>query len=88
MGIRIISYSHVEDMNMKTIICFGDTNTWGVDPRTDTRLDFEKRWTGILTKELQNEYRVIEEGQAGRTILSDDPVEPYKRVSVFNAVLR
>ena len=78
MGIRIISYSHVEDMNMKTIICFGDTNTWGVDPRTDTRLDFEKRWTGILTKELQNEYRVIEEGQAGRTILSDDPVEPYK----------
>lgn len=63
---------------MKTIICFGDTNTWGVDPRTDTRLDFEQRWTGILTRELEGEYRVIEEGQAGRTILSDDPVEPYK----------
>ena len=39
MGIRIISYSHVEEMNMKTIICFGDTNTWGVDPRTDTKMD-------------------------------------------------
>lgn len=63
---------------MKTMICFGDTNTWGVDPRTDTRLDFDKRWTGILTNELRDEYRVIEEGQAGRTILSDDPVEPHK----------
>lgn len=63
---------------MRTVICFGDTNTWGVDPRTDTRLNFEERWTGILTKELAGEYRVIEEGQAGRTILSDDPVEPYK----------
>lgn len=63
---------------MKTIVCFGDTNTWGVDPKTDGRLPFERRWTGILTKELAPEYRVIEEGQPGRTILCDDPVEKYK----------
>lgn len=63
---------------MKTIVCFGDTNTWGVDPKTDCRLPFEKRWTGILTKELMQEYRVLEEGQAGRTILCNDPVEKYK----------
>lgn len=63
---------------MKTIVCFGDTNTWGVDPKTDTRLPFERRWTGILTKELASEYRVLEEGQAGRTIICNDPVEKYK----------
>lgn len=63
---------------MKTIICFGDTNTWGVNPETDQRLPFEKRWTGILTKELEKEYRVIEEGQAGRTTVCEDPIEKYK----------
>lgn len=63
---------------MKTIICFGDTNTWGVNPQTDQRLEFNRRWTGILTDLLKDKYRVIEEGQAGRTIISDDPVEPYK----------
>lgn len=63
---------------MKTILCFGDTNTWGVDPKTDGRLPFQERWTGILTKELSSECRVIEEGQPGRTIICDDPVEKYK----------
>lgn len=63
---------------MKTIVCFGDTNTWGVDPQTDGRLSFDKRWTGILTREMAPEYRVLEEGQPGRTIVCDDPVEKYK----------
>ena len=63
---------------MKTVICFGDTNTWGVDPKTDERLPFERRWTGILTQELQHEYRVLEEGQAGRTTVCDDPIEKHK----------
>ena len=47
---------------MKTILCFGDTNTWGVNPVDESRLQFDKRWTGILTRELEPEIRVIEEG--------------------------
>lgn len=63
---------------MKTVICFGDTNTWGVDPETDERLPYEERWTGILTEELAGEYRILEEGQAGRTTVCEDPVEKHK----------
>lgn len=63
---------------MKTILCFGDTNTWGVNPVDESRLPFDKRWTGILTKELEPEMRVIEEGQCGRTTVCDDPVDFYK----------
>lgn len=68
----------MENNFVKTIVCFGDTNTWGVDPKTDKRFPFEKRWTGILTKQLEGEYRVLEEGQAGRTIVCDDPIEKHK----------
>ncbi len=63
---------------MKTILCFGDTNTWGVNPVDESRLDFDKRWTGILTRELRPAVRVIEEGQCGRTTVCDDPVDLYK----------
>lgn len=63
---------------MKTILCFGDTNTWGVNPINEERLPFEQRWTGILTKEMEREARVIEEGQCGRTTICDDPVDQYK----------
>lgn len=63
---------------MKTILCFGDTNTWGVNPVDESRLAFDKRWTGILTKELSPAIRVIEEGQCGRTTVCDDPVDLHK----------
>lgn len=63
---------------MKTVVCFGDTNTWGVNPKTDERLPFNERWTGILTDILKDEFRIIEEGQAGRTTVCDDPIEKYK----------
>ena len=63
---------------MKNILCFGDTNTWGVNPVDESRLPFEKRWTGILAQKLWPEIRVIEEGQCGRTTVCDDPVDLYK----------
>lgn len=64
---------------MKTrILCFGDSLTWGFNPVDCTRFDDDVRWTGVLQNLLGNEYRVIEEGQNGRTISSDDPVEGEK----------
>ena len=47
---------------MKTIVCFGDSNTWGSNPTTRDRYPFEQRWTGILQRELGDGYRVVEEG--------------------------
>ncbi|WP_375103902.1 SGNH/GDSL hydrolase family protein [Paenibacillus sp. RS8] len=58
----------------RTIVCFGDSNTWGYDAETDQRFTDEIRWTGLLDTELGNSYRVIEEGLPGRTSVSEDPL--------------
>ncbi|MEK5256529.1 SGNH/GDSL hydrolase family protein [Paenibacillus sp. FSL F4-0125] len=58
----------------RTIVCFGDSNTWGYDAETDQRFKDEIRWTGLLDTELGDSYRVIEEGLPGRTSVSEDPL--------------
>ncbi|MGI6778927.1 MAG: SGNH/GDSL hydrolase family protein [Acetivibrionales bacterium] len=63
---------------MKSILCYGDSNTWGYNARTKERFSPDVRWTGILAKELGTGYRVIEEGLNGRTTVWDDPIEGYK----------
>ena len=60
---------------MKNILCFGDSNTYGLVPGTNKRYPFEVRWTGILSHKLGfEEYHVIEEGLCGRTTIFDDPL--------------
>lgn len=65
-------------MDRKRILCFGDSLTWGWDPRTLGRFPKEKRWTGILGNLLGETYEVIEEGLNGRTTGFDDPIEGDK----------
>lgn len=60
---------------MKTILCYGDSNTWGHHAPMGDRFDEATRWGSRLRKLLGEEYRVIEEGQRGRTTVWDDPVE-------------
>lgn len=71
---------------MKTILCYGDSNTHGTMPidfdllktsfiSSKYRFPIEKRWTGILQKELGTDYYIIEEGLNGRTAVWDDPIE-------------
>ena len=58
---------------MKEILCFGDSNTYGLIPGTTRRYDRETRWTGILAEKLYDRgYRIIEEGLCGRTSVFDD----------------
>ena len=57
---------------MKSILCFGDSNTWGYDPATKTRFSRDKRWTGLLQKYLGNQYYIVEEGLNGRTTNIDE----------------
>ena len=33
---------------MKTVVCFGDSNTWGYDPESKERFAPDKRWPGPL----------------------------------------
>ncbi|MDQ2683118.1 MAG: SGNH/GDSL hydrolase family protein [Chloroflexota bacterium] len=63
---------------MKTIVCFGDSNTWGYNAATNSRHPHEVRWTGVLAAELGSGYRVIEEGLNGRTTNLDDIIEPHR----------
>jgi lysophospholipase L1-like esterase len=60
---------------MKTIVCYGDSNTWGYNLATADRFSITERWTGVLAQELGADYRVIEEGLNGRTTIWDDPLE-------------
>jgi lysophospholipase L1-like esterase len=63
---------------MKTVLCYGDSNTWGYNPATAERFTSDVRWTGILRRELGDGYHIIEEGLNGRTTVWDDPIEGYK----------
>ena len=60
---------------MKTILCFGDSNTYGVNPRGG-RHPFYVRWPGRLQMLLGSQYDVIEEGFCGRTTIWEDPTAP------------
>jgi len=64
---------------MRSILCFGDSNTWGFNPANKGRFARNVRWTGVLQQELGSEYYIIiEEGCNGRTTVWDDPIEGYK----------
>ncbi len=56
---------------MKTILCYGDSLTWGLNPQTGTRYEYQHRWTSILQNELGNSVRIIEEALPGRTFFSE-----------------
>lgn len=61
----------------KSVVCFGDSITWGFDPRgaeTFQRYGFAERWTRRLQAALGDGYHVIEQGLNGRTTVFDDPV--------------
>ncbi len=67
----------------KTILCYGDSNTWGHDPSGKDRFPRDVRWTGVLQKFLGGNYYVIEEGCNGRTTVWDDPVEQDKNGKTY-----
>ena len=56
-----------------TIVCFGDSNTHGMDPITTGRFPRDVRWPGVLAAELAGAAHVVEEGLIGRTTIWDDP---------------
>ena len=62
-------------MRTKTILCYGDSNTWGYDANTHGRFPYDKRWTSILASILGSDYNVIAEGLCARTTVLDDPYE-------------
>src|SRR5262245_29539777 len=62
---------------MRTLLCFGDSNTWGYNPESapsTERYPRDVRWPGRLARALGDEWEVIAEGVNGRTAARDDPI--------------
>ncbi|MGN0621397.1 MAG: GDSL-type esterase/lipase family protein [Porcipelethomonas sp.] len=58
---------------MKTVLAFGDSNTFGLNPEDHSRFDGDTRWTGLLNSRLNKfGFHVIEEGLCGRTTVFHD----------------
>ena len=58
---------------MKTILAYGDSLTFGANPRQGgPRHAYEDRWPTSLEKALGGKARVIAEGLGGRTTAADD----------------
>ena len=70
---------------MKTILCFGDSNTWGYDPQASANSPFPQRyaadvrWTGVMAQALGADWTIIAEGQNGRTAVHEDNTAPASR---------
>ena len=64
---------------MKTVLCFGDSNTFGYIPSGIGRFSVIERYTGILSTLLGPEYNVVANGVVGRTTVYEDPVREGKR---------
>ena len=71
-----------------SVVCYGDSNTYGFDPHTGGRYPYEKRWTTLLGEKLGDRYEVIPEGLNGRTTAYDRPGAAWKNgISSFVACL-
>lgn len=58
---------------MKTVLCYGDSLTWGTNPETGgTRHGLLDRWPTVLAEGLGDEAEVVAEGMGGRTTAFDD----------------
>lgn len=58
---------------MKKVLCFGDSNTYGFNPKDGTRFNKDVRWTGILKNLCADKFQIFEEGCNNRTAFSDNP---------------
>ncbi len=63
---------------MKTVLCYGDSITWGYNPANGSRFPFEQRWPGVVQAKLDGSFRVIEEGLNGRTVATESWILPHR----------
>ncbi|MCX7177171.1 MAG: SGNH/GDSL hydrolase family protein [Proteobacteria bacterium] len=64
---------------MKHILVYADSLSWGIIPTTRKRLEFARRWPGVLEAELNargQDARVIEDCLNGRRTVWEDPFKP------------
>lgn len=66
-----------------TILCYGDSNTWGQKPDKTGRFPSDGRWTGKLQELLGDDYYIIEEGLSSRTTDLDYDRKPGRNGKTY-----
>jgi len=67
----------------KTILCYGDSNTWGQKPDKTGRFPVNVRWTGLLQEALGDGYYIVEEGLSSRTTDIDYDRKPGRNGKTY-----
>lgn len=67
---------------MKTILCYGDSITWGSNAETGGRHAFEDRWPNVLQARLGPSVQVVTDGLRGRTTGFDEHLAACDRNGV------
>jgi len=57
---------------MKTVLCFGDSLTWGYNAEGPSRHAYQNRWPSVLQAALGDGVKIVAEGLNGRTTAFDD----------------
>jgi lysophospholipase L1-like esterase len=65
----------------QSLLCYGDSNTWGYQPLSGARLERSQRWPTLLASSLGEGYHVIAEGLNGRTTAWNEPFRPGRNGS-------
>lgn len=63
---------------MQKVLVYGDSNTWGDNFITKTRIPEEKQWVNILRKKYINKYQFFQEGLPGRIAGDEEKIKTYK----------
>jgi lysophospholipase L1-like esterase len=79
--------AYAEGMAERTLLCFGDSNTWGFEPGTMARYPRHVRWPGVVAERLGQGWHVIEAGLNGRTTVFEDPLDDLAGVRHLGPVL-
>jgi len=64
---------------VRTILCYGDSNTWGFVPASeDERFGPDVRWPRLMASQLGRDFDVVEAGLNGRTTVFERLPRPFR----------
>lgn len=68
---------------MKSVLVYGDSQSWGRKPGVPERMPYDQRWTSVLSARLGLDVHVIVEALNGRTTCREDPWKPWRNGAAY-----